>query len=68
MPLKSPKIKIMGFMVMQCRIEANPKKIHAILEMKHSSSKKEVEYLIRRIVALKEMHFFLHGPIANKEL
>ena len=44
--------KFLGFMVTQWGIEANPEKIRAILDMKHPSSKKEVQKLTRRVAAL----------------
>ena len=44
--------KFLGFMVTQRGIEANPEKIKAILDMKHTSSKKEVQRLTGRIAAL----------------
>ena len=43
--------KFLGFMVTQRGIEANPEKIRAILDMKHPSSKKEVQKLTGRIAA-----------------
>ena len=42
----------MGFMVFQQRIEANPEKIRAILEMTSLRTVKEVQKLTRRIAAL----------------
>ena len=44
--------KFLGFMVTQRGIEANPEKIRAILDMKHPSSKKEVQKLTGRVAAL----------------
>ena len=44
--------KFLGFMVTQRGIEANPKKIKAILDMKHPSNKKEVQQLKGRFAAL----------------
>ena len=44
--------KFLGFMVFQQGIEANPKKVRAILEMTSPRIVKEVQKLIGRIVAL----------------
>ena len=44
--------KFLGFMVTQRGIEANPKKIKAILDMKHPSNKKEVQQLTGRVEVL----------------
>ncbi|KAL0375576.1 UNVERIFIED_CONTAM: hypothetical protein Scaly_0675200 [Sesamum calycinum] len=44
--------RFFGFMVTQRRIEANPLKIKAILEMKAPTNANEVQRLIGRIVAL----------------
>ena len=44
--------KFLGFMVTQRGIEANLKKIKAILDMKHPSNKKEVQQLTGRVAAL----------------
>ena len=45
-------IKFFEFLISQRGIEANPKKIKAIINMKHPSSKKEIQQLNRRIVVL----------------
>ena len=59
--------KFLGFMVSQRDIEANPKKVKAILEMSSPKTVKEVQSLTGRIVALnrfvsrvidKCLHFF----------
>ena len=44
--------KFLGFMVNQRGIEANPKKIRAILEMQSPRKLKEVQSLTARITAL----------------
>ena len=44
--------KFLGFMVSQRGIEANPKKVQAILDMTSPKTVKEVQKLIRRIAAL----------------
>ena len=44
--------KFLGFMVSHRRIEANPNKIQAILDMKPPRSIKEVQSLTRRVAAL----------------
>ena len=47
--------KFLGFMVNQRKIEANPKKINALLEMSSPRKPKEVMSLTDRVVALS--HF-----------
>ena len=44
--------KFLGFMVFQKGIEANPKKVRAILDMASPKTVKEVQKLIGRIAAL----------------
>ncbi|KAL2471506.1 Ribonuclease H [Abeliophyllum distichum] len=44
--------KFLGYMVNQRGIEANPKKIRALIEMRSSSSPKEVQSLTGRLAAL----------------
>ena len=44
--------KFMGFMVNQCGIEANPKKIRAVLHMSSPKKPKEVMSLASRVAAL----------------
>ena len=44
--------KFLGFMVSQRGIEANPKKVRAILKMSSPKMIKEVQSLTRRVVAL----------------
>ena len=44
--------KFLGFMVSHRRIEANPDKIQAILDMKPSQNTKEIQSLTRRVAAL----------------
>ena len=44
--------KFLGFIVSQKGIEANPKKVRAILEMCSPRTTKEVQYLTRRVAAL----------------
>ena len=44
--------KFLGYMITQRGIEANPKKVQAILDMKFPSSVKEVQQLIGRLAAL----------------
>lgn len=46
--------KFLGFMVNQHGIEANPKKIEAILEMSSPKSIKDVQRLTGRIVAINK--------------
>ena len=46
--------KFLGFMVSHRRIEANPEKIKAILDMKPPQSIKEVQSLTGRVAALKK--------------
>ena len=47
--------KFLGFIVNQCGIEDNPKKINALLEMSSPKKPKEVMSLIGRVTALS--HF-----------
>ena len=47
--------KFLGLIVNQCRIEANPEKINALLEMSSPKKPKEVMSLAGRVVALS--HF-----------
>ena len=44
--------KFLGFIVNSRRIEANPNKIKAMLDMRPSSDTKEVQHLIGRIATL----------------
>ena len=44
--------KLLGFMVSQIGIKANPKKVQAILNMTSPKTVKEVQKLSRRIVTL----------------
>lgn len=44
--------KFLGFMVNHCGIEVNPKKIKFLLDMKSRTSVKQVQSLIRMIVAV----------------
>ena len=44
--------KFLGFLISQRGIEANPEKIKAILGMRHPNTKKEVQQLNEKIVAL----------------
>ena len=44
--------KFLGFMISQRGIEANPKKVKAILEMTSPRNVKEVQKLTRRVAAL----------------
>ena len=44
--------KFLGFMVSQWGIEANPKKVKAILEMTSRRNVKEVQRLTRRVAVL----------------
>ena len=44
--------KLLGFMVSQIGIKANPKKVQAILNMTSLKTVKEVQKLTRRIVTL----------------
>ena len=44
--------KFLGFIVNQCGIEANPKKINVLLEMSSHRKHKEVMSLTNRVVAL----------------
>ena len=44
--------KFLGFMVSQREIEANPKKVRAILEMSSPKTVKEVQSLTGKVVAL----------------
>ena len=46
--------KFLGFMVSQRGIEANPKKVRAILDMSSLKMIKEVQSLIGRVVALNK--------------
>ena len=46
--------KFLGFLVSQRGIEANPEKIKAIIDMKHPSSKKEIQQLNGRIATLSQ--------------
>ena len=41
--------KLLGFMVSQRRIEVNPEKIKAIVEMKHPRTEKEIQGFLGRI-------------------
>ena len=44
--------KFLGFMVSQKRIEANPEKVRALLDMASPKTIKEIQKLTRRITAL----------------
>ena len=44
--------KFLGFMVTQQAIEANSKKIQALLDMKHLGTKKDMQCLAGRIASL----------------
>ena len=46
--------KLLGFMVSQRRIEANPEKVQAILDMVSPKTIKEVQKLTGRITALNK--------------
>ena len=46
--------KFLGFMVSQRKIEANPEKVQAILDMVSPKTIKEVQKLIGRITALNK--------------
>ena len=47
--------KFLGFIVNICRIEENPNKIRAVIDMRPPSNTKKVQLLARRIAALS--HF-----------
>ena len=49
--------KFLGFIVSQRGIEANPKKVRAILEMSLSKTTKEVQSLTGRVAALNRFDF-----------
>ena len=44
--------KFLGFLISQCGIEANSKKIKAIIDMRHPNIKKEVRQLNEKIIVL----------------
>ena len=46
--------KFLGFLISQLGIEANPEKIKAIVDMRHPDTKKEVQQLNGRIIALSD--------------
>ena len=55
--------KFLRFMVMQHGIKVNLKKIHMVPDMKHPTSKKDVQHLMERIATLSKVgrkmpHFF----------
>ena len=57
MHLWSSLRKVLGFVVSQRWIEANPKKVRAILDMTSPKTVKEVQKLAGRIVALNRFVF-----------
>ena len=44
--------KFLGFLISQREIEANPEKIKAIIDMRHTNTKKKVQQLNGRIITL----------------
>ena len=46
--------KFLGYMVSNIRIEANPKKIQAVLEMQSLRNTKQLQKLTRRLAALNQ--------------
>ena len=49
--------KFLEFLISQWKIEANPEKIKAIIDMRHPDTKKEVQQLNGRIIALSRFIF-----------
>lgn len=49
--------KFLGYIVTEKGIEANPKKVQALSDMKSPSNLREAQRLVRRIVALSQFIF-----------